>query len=201
MLSACGATSLETSLAIKDETRKPDGVLVEPPPALPPAEEHGKAGDGVLALRQPITNDQIAELVHRYVQAHAEAFGEGHAAIEELLEREAVMIGDNNRSAPRINITQLFDQRNRQHRPEYVQHGDLSHTERLTRWGYDDLNAHTDPARPMEMKAGDIYVHVPIDAVLSTAGDPLFRATLILIVRRSADHKLRFAAVGESDLP
>jgi len=192
---------LETSLAVKDEPRRPDGVLVEPPPALPAAEEHGKATDGVLALRQPITNEQIADLVHRFIRAHGDDYASGHAAIEDLLERDAVLIGDNNRTAPRINITQMFDQRNRQHRIEYQQHGDLSHTERLQRWGYEDLSARSDPPRPNEMRPGDVYVRVPVDAVLSTAGDPLFRATLIVMVRRSADHKLRFAAVGEADTP
>jgi hypothetical protein len=200
-LTACAGATLDTALEVKDEPRHPDGVLVEPPPALPQPEERGKANDGVLALRQPITNEQISDLVHRWIKAHAEDYTTCMQSVDDLLDREAVMIGDNNRTAPRINISQLVMQRNRAHRQEYAQHGDLSHTDKLVRWSYDDLGPRTDPARPAEMKPGDVYVHVPVDAVLSTAGDPLFRATLVLIVRRSADHKLRFAALGESDLP
>lgn len=176
-------------------------MLVEPTPALPPAEEHGKASDGVLALRQPVTNEQVAELVHRYMHAYVEERVIERATIEELLERDAVLLGDQNKSAPRVNITQLVDQRVIQHAKEYRDKGDLSHADKLVRWGYDDIGPRTDPPRPTEMREGDVYVRVPVDPVLSIQGDPLFRATLILVIRRSVDHKLRFIAVGESDMP
>ncbi|HEX4515750.1 MAG TPA: hypothetical protein VH054_19515, partial [Polyangiaceae bacterium] len=66
-LVGCGGANLETQLDLKDATRKPDGVLVEPPPAMPAPEERGTTQAGVLALRQPIGDEQIAEVVKKYV--------------------------------------------------------------------------------------------------------------------------------------
>ena len=49
--------------------RRPDGVWLEPPPAIPAAQA-ASTGDGpVVALRTPIDRAQIVRLVHRFVEA------------------------------------------------------------------------------------------------------------------------------------
>lgn len=197
-LVGCGGANLETQLDLKDATRKPDGVLVEPPPAMPAPEERGTTQAGVLALRQPIGDEQIAEVVKKYVHAFAENDRNGFA---ELFESDAVMFADNGRSTARATITQNFDERIRTHRGEYRQYPDVARLDRIMQWSSEDLGPHTDPPRPSEMKPGDVYARIPVQSPLSQAGDPLYKNTLVLLLRRSADRQLRIAGVAETDSP
>ena len=195
----CGGAGLETSLELKDATRRPDGVLVEPAPAIPPPEEHGSAQAGVVALRQPISDEQIAELVHRYVRSFID--GEIDAFVD-LTTNDAVLFGDSGRSAPRTALVQTLRSRYQQHVQDYrALHDDIARLDRLERWAYEDLGPFTDPPRPAEMRKGDVYVRVPLDPRLSNAGDPLFRNTLVLLVRRDSDHTLKVAGLAETDTP
>ena len=195
----CGASNLETQLDLKDATRKPDGVLVEPTPAMPAPEERGTAQAGVLALRQPIGDEQIAEVVKTYVRAFVET---DRTAFADLFENDAVMFMDNGRSSARPTITQNFDERIRQHRGEYRQYPDIARLDRIMQWSSDDLGPHTDPPRPNEMKPGDVYARIPLQSPLSQAGDPLYKNTLVLLLRRSsADRQLKIAGIAETDSP
>jgi len=194
----CGASNLETQLDLKDATRKPDGVLVEPTPAMPSPEERGTTQAGVLALRQPIGDEQIAEVVKKYVRAFVETDRNGFA---DLFENDAVMFMDNGRSSARTTITQNFDERIRQHRGEYRLYPDVARLDRIMQWSAEDLGPHTDPPRPNEMKAGDVYARIPMQSPLSQAGDPLYKNTLVVLLRRGADRQLKIAGVAETDQP
>lgn len=182
-----------------DTTRHPDGVLVEPAPAIPVAEEHGSAQAGVVALRQPISNEQIGETVHKYIHAFTEGERDG---FDDLLDSDAVLFGDNGRSAPRTALLQSLRGRFQQHQQDYhAIHEDIARLDRLERWSSDDLGPFTDPPRPPEMRKGDVYVRVPLDPKLSATGEPLFRNTLILLLRRGPDHTLHIAGLAETDSP
>lgn len=194
----CGGAGLDTQLELKDATRKPDGVLVEPTPAIPNPEEHGSTQAGVVALRQPVGAEQIGELVLKYVGAFV---ADDPSAFSELFESDAVMFGDNGRSTPRVTIIQNFQQREQQHRVDYAKNRDIARLDRMVQWTSEDLGPHTDPPRPSEMRSGDVFARVPLQSPLSTAGDPLYRNTLLLLVRRSADHQLKIAGVAETDTP
>ena len=199
MLAAgCGGANLETQLDLKDATRKPDGVLVEPTPAMPAPEERGTTQAGVLALRQPIGDEQIAEIAKKYVRAFVE---NDSAGFGELFENDAVMFADNGRSTARTTITSNFSERIRQHRGEYRQYPDVARLDRIMQWSADDLGPHTDPPRPNEMKPGDVYARIPMQSPLSQAGDPLYKNTLVLMLRRGADRQLKIAGVAETDSP
>jgi hypothetical protein len=195
---ACGPASLDTQLELKDATRKPDGVLVEPSPAVPNAEEHGSTQAGVVALRQPIGSEQISEVVLKYIGAFV---ADDASAFAELFENDAVMFGDNGRSTPRNTIIQNFQQREQQHRAEYARNRDIARLDRMVQWSSEDLGPHTDPPRPTEMRGGDVYARVPLQSPLSLAGDPLYRNMLVLLIRRSADHHLKIVGVAETDAP
>ena len=203
MLAGCGGASLQTALDVPDSARHPDGVVVEPAPAIPPAEERGSSQAGVVALRQPISDEQIGELARRYVRAFTE--GDLNAfinALEEMMDPNAVLFGDNGRSAGRMALMQNLRMRYQQHAQEYAQiHDDITRLDRMERWSYDDLGPFTDPPRPAEMRKGDVYARIPLDPHTSTAGDPLFRNTLIVLIRRDADRVLRIAGMEETDSP
>jgi hypothetical protein len=199
LASGCGGASLQTALEVKDETRHPDGVVVEPAPAIPPAEEHASAQDGVVALRQPISDEQIGEMVHKYIRVFTRGDG---TQFDDLLDPGAVLFGDNGRSAGRATLLQSLRIRQQQHAQEYRKLGDdVARLDRMERWSSDDLGPFTDPPRPAEMQKGDVFVRVPLNPHLSVAGDPLFRNTLIMLLRRGADHVLRIAGLAETDSP
>ncbi|HEY1956154.1 MAG TPA: nuclear transport factor 2 family protein [Polyangiaceae bacterium] len=198
-LTACGG-ALDTSLEMKDATRHPDGVLVEPAPAIPPAEEHGSAGAGVVALRTPVSDEQIGDVVHKYVRA----FTEGNIdAFDDLLDDNAVLFGDNGHSQARPMLLQSLQARYRQHVAEYrAIHDDIARLDRIERWSSDDLGPFSDPPRPVEMRKGDVLVRVPLDPQTSlSTGDPLFRSTLVLLLRRGSDRALKIAGLAETDTP
>lgn len=194
----CGASNLETQLDLKDATRKPDGVLVEPTPAMPSPEERGTTQAGVLALRQPIGDEQIAEVVKKYIRAFVD---NDSSAFGELFENDAVMFADNGRSTARTTITQNFSERVRQHRAEYRLYPDVARLDRIMQWSSEDLGPHTDPPRPNEMKPGDVYARVPMQSPLSQAGDPLYKNTLVILLRRGPDRQLKIAGIAETDQP
>ena len=198
LATACGGASLDTALEIKDVSRHPDGVVVEPPPAIPFAEEHASAHDGVVALRQPISNEQIGEIVHKYIRAFTDGERE---SFDDLLDDSAVMFADNARAQPRAALLQALRVRYQQHAQEYrAIREDIARLDRVERWAFDDLGPSTDPPRPPEMRKGDVLVRVPLDPQLSpSTGEPLFRSTLTLLLRRGADRVLRIAGLGESD--
>jgi len=193
----CGG-ALDTQLEVKDATRKPDGVLVEPAPAIPNPEERGSTQAGVVALRQPIGAEQIGEVVLKYINAFVT---NDSSSFSELFESDAVLFGDNGRSSPRNTIIQNFAQRMQQHRADYAKNRDIARLDRMVQWTSDDLGPHTDPPRPAEMHTGDVLARIPLQSPLSLSGDPLYRNTLVLLVRRSADHQLRIAGIVETDTP
>ena len=137
-------------------------------------------------------------MVRKYVGAFT---ADDSSAFAELLDESAVLFADNGRSTPRVTIIQNFQQREQQHRAELARTHDVARLDRLVMWSAEDLGPHTDPPRPPEMRPGDVYARVPLQAPLSMAGDPLFRNTLVIMVRRAADHQLKIAGVAETDTP
>jgi hypothetical protein len=197
-LCGCGGGALDTALEVKDAPRKPDGVLLEPPPAVPVAEEHGRPQEGVIALRQPVSDEQVAEVARDYIRSYTQ----GRGNISTILTDDAVLFDNTGHATPRPTIIQFVAGRYQQHPQDYhALQDDLVRADRLERWGHDDIGPHTDPPRPSEMRTGDIYARVPLEQRLSTAGDPLFHNMLVLLVRRGADRKLKIAGIAETDTP
>ena len=174
-------------------------MLLEPPPAIPPPEDKGRAQDGVLALRQPISDDQVADVARAYVRSYARPGG----PVSTLpLTDDAVKIEENGRTSPKSALITFATERWTQHRQEYqALHRDIVRADHLERWSHDDLGPRSDPPRPSEMRDGDVLARVPLDQVLSAAGDPLFRNTLVLLLRRGPDRTLKIAGIGELDSP
>jgi len=201
LAASCGGGALDTALEVKEAPRKPDGVLLEPPPAVPAVEERGRAQDGVVALRQPVSDEQLAEVAREYVRVYTQSGG-NVSVLNQLLTDDAVLFDANGHSTPRPNIVQFVQNKFSLHPQDYHSlQDDIVRADNLQRWAHDDLGPRTDPPRPPEMRAGDIYARLPLETRLSAAGDPLFHNTLVMLVRRGADHKLRIAGLMETDTP
>jgi hypothetical protein len=186
-----------TALEIPTASRKPDGVLLEPSPALPTTEERGQAQAGVLALRPPVGDEQIREAVHDYLQAFVNHSTE---ALRTLLTTDAILL--ENRQPQRY-ILENFQRRTSQHISDYARYDgvEIARFDHLERYAAEDLGPHTDPPRPPDMHSGDVYVRVPLIPTVAANGDPLFRTMLVLILRRATERRLQIAGVAELDAP
>ncbi|HSQ62147.1 MAG TPA: hypothetical protein VLM85_02995 [Polyangiaceae bacterium] len=188
---------MATALEMPEATRKPDGVVLEPPPALPATEERGDSQSGVLALRQPVGDEQIVDVVRSYIRCFVKRDSEGFV---DLLGADAVNL--ENRQA-RGALIQDFTHRIQQHQADFakLEGVDVARFDHMERYAAEDLGPHTDPPRPPMMRPGDVYARVPLNPTQASNGNPLFHSMLVMLLRRGADHKLHIVAVAELDAP
>ncbi|MEO8877837.1 MAG: hypothetical protein ABI461_19745, partial [Polyangiaceae bacterium] len=74
--------------------RHPDGVVIEPAPALPDASDQATSR-GVVALREPLSDDAVKKTVHAYFAAFVK---EDRIAIEKLVTDDVVELGTQGRN-------------------------------------------------------------------------------------------------------
>jgi hypothetical protein len=200
---ACGKSHFETALAVPTTPRQPDGVLVEPPPVLPEAEDRGSASSAVVSLRPPMSDEQITSVVKAYVRALEDA------AIEPMMQlflSEAALMNVA-QGTPRQTVRQYFNERfhpqgGRGPNPFAGLRGLIvPQLEKLERWDYRELSRTTEPVRPQEMRDGDLLVRLPITAPLGPMGEHLVGDFLYLLFRRDQDaKKVGLAGVAETNL-
>jgi len=96
-------------------------------------------------------------------------------------------------------LAEAWRQRLQAHEYGHLAGLELVRRERIQRWDYDELDTRNAPARPPEMRPGDVYVRVPVEFT-HAAGERLF-GDVILMVLRPERGKLKIAAYGETDGP
>ncbi len=182
----------ETRLADEQPERQPDGVVIEPAPALPDPEERVVAS-GVVALRAPLGSEAVATVVHRLFRA----FAHGDAdALQAILTEDAVALGPGHGRGP------LLEQwRSRLKNPANARWlgAELVDAGRIVRFGYDDLGVAGAPDRPAVMKPGDILVRFPV-ATPRAGTDALFGDEMTLLLRREGQ-VFKIAGASEEDAP
>jgi hypothetical protein len=197
---ACGATQPQgfevPSIAASGEApaRKPDAVVVERPPAMPGSAASRADARGVVALREPLGGDAVRDLVFALVDAWQR---ESIEALASLLTNDAGPF--EGRARGRGVLVESWRQRMRAHAYGRLAGSDLVRPERIEHWDADELGASGAPARPPELRTGEVYVRVPLE-VTRLAGEKLFGDVLVLALRRE-DGKYKIAAYGEVDLP
>ncbi len=175
------------------EPRKPDAVVVEPPPAMPSTTSRAYAR-GVVALREPLGSDAVRELVSALVDAWER---ESLDALTALLTADAGPFEA--RARGRAPLVEGWRQRLRAHPYGRLATMEVVHPERVERWEAEDLGGPDAPARPPDMRPGELYVRVPLE-VCRIAGEKLFGDVIVLLLRRE-EGKYRIAAYGEVDAP
>lgn len=187
---ACGASApLETRTGAEIK-RKPDGVLLEPSPAVPTPVEHADAR-GVVALKLPLSIEDVRAVVKNLMRGYE---NEQIDVINQLLLPDVVD------PVKHWNLAQILQEiRSRfQHLEFQKMRGmEVAHLEKAELREYDDLVTTGPRSRPPEMTPGDILVRIPMTAPLSN-GERLFDDTLILILRRDPKGQLKIAAMGET---
>jgi ketosteroid isomerase-like protein len=189
---ACGASprgGVVTAVEIPDAPRRPDGVVVEPAPAMPEAAEHAEAS-GVVALREPLADEAVAGVVRAMFRAFAREDAEALAA---LLTSDAEPLGVRGHARG-----SLLDQwRTRMRNLPYDRLGsrDVARFDQLERWSFADLDGAGPVERPSDMRPGDVLVRVPV-ATPRVDGEQLFGDVVLVLLRREG---ATFKIAGESE--
>lgn len=188
---ACGGAASLSGNGGEPEVpkRKPDGVLLEPAPALPVAVDRAEAR-GVVALRPGLSLADIGAVVRQLMKAFEVESAEGVLA---LLTPDATALFS--RGGPAEIAQEL---RRRFARLEYpkMRGLEVAHVERaeVREWG--DLLASGVRARPANMEPGDALVRIPMTAPMSN-GERLFDDVLVLLLRRG-NGRVSIAGIGET---
>ncbi|HEY4011763.1 MAG TPA: hypothetical protein VGM06_00380 [Polyangiaceae bacterium] len=173
--------------------RSPDGVVLDPPSAVPNATERAGA-EGVVALRQPLGDDAVRDVVRAVADAWQ---SESVDQLVALLTEDAGPIEARTRG--RAPLVDGWRQRMHAHEYSHLAGIDLFRADRIERYYYDDLAARDAPPRPPDMRKDEIYVRVPIE-VTRYAGERLFGDAFTLLLRRD-DGRYKISAYGETDGP
>ena len=194
---ACAGPAPSVAVADPSSTepaaRRPDGVVVEPTPALPRAADRAPAR-GVVALREPLGVEAAQDLVRAYVHAFER---EDEGALAQLLTSDAAPLfgGRGGRGA-------LLEQwRTRLKNLDYGKLAGLevARLERMERFEYDELGAPAPLPRPPEMKPGELLLRIPI-ATPRVGAEQLFGDVVVLLLRREEGH-FRIAGASEENSP
>jgi hypothetical protein len=185
------STSPSWPAAAQLPPRKPDGVVLEPLPALPTAVERAESR-GVIALREPLGGDALREVVLAVVEAWQ----------RESLEQLAALLTDDAgpieaRSRGRASLLEACRQRMHAHEYRRLAGMNLVRVERIERYSWEDLSAPDAPARPPDMRPEEVFVRVPLE-VTRVAGERLFGDHLLLLLRREGG-QYKIAAYGETE--
>jgi hypothetical protein len=186
---ACGgAGSLETATELPTTPRRPDGVALDPPPARPPATDRAPAS-GIIALREPLADKDVEDVVRAYVRAFER---EDIEALRQLLAQDAAPIG---RTGGRQQLLDLWTMRMKNFEYQKLAGTEVARYSKIERHTFETLGAPGSPPRPPEMRPGDLYIRVPI-ATPRVGSEQLFGDVLILLLRRE-DGRLKIA--GQAD--
>jgi hypothetical protein len=192
---ACGASQAPVvagpaaGTSSAEPPRRPDGVVLEPPPAIPQAVTIAEAR-GVVALRPSLSGDAIRDCVRDLLDAWQRGSLDG---LSELLTSDAGPLEARARGPGAL--VEAWRQRLRAHEYRRLEGLDLVRPDRVEHYAFDELGGPDAPARPTEMHPDEIYVRVPLE-VTQVAGEKLFEGTIVLLVR--GEHgKARITAYGE----
>ena len=168
--------------------RRPDGVVLEPPPALPSPLDRAPAS-GIVALREPLADKDVEDVVRAYVRAFER---EDLDALVQLLAQEAAPLG---RAGAKAQLIDLWRTKMKNFEYQKLAGVVVARVAQIEKHTYETLGTSGGPVRPAEMRPGDLYVRVPI-ATPRVGSDQLFGDLLILILRRE-DSRLKIA--GQAD--
>jgi hypothetical protein len=174
--------------------RRPDGVVVEPPPAMPTPASRAEAR-GVVALREPLGTGAIHDVLTALVDAFER---KALDAAAQLLAADATALDARGRGG-RAMLVESWRVRMQQHDYSRLVGLEVFRTDKIERFDFDELGRADTPARPLEMRPGDVFVRVPIETA-RVAGERFFGDTITLLFRRE-DARWKIGAFGETETP
>lgn len=184
-----GSGGLETATEMPKSPRRPDGVALEQTPAMPNAADRAPA-TGVVALREPLADKDVEEIVRAYLRAFE---SENDKTLESLLASEAAPLG--RPGTNRIHLLELWRTKIRNFEYQRLAGLEVARISQIEKHTYDLLGQPGAMPRPPEMKPGDLYVRVPI-VTPRIGSEQLFGDILVLLLRREDG---RWKIAGQAD--
>lgn len=166
-------------------------MVLEPAPALPAVAVRGPSG-GVLALRVPLGRDAVADVLRLFIDAWQR---ESIDALAALLTSDAGPIDARGRGSR--TLVESWRQRLRAHGYARLSGVEVVRPDRIERWEADELGVSGAPARPPDMRPGELLVRAPVEVPV-VSGERLFGDQIVMIVRPD-EGRLKIAAYGETD--
>jgi hypothetical protein len=186
---ACGGGGWPTAAEMPARPRHPDGVALEPAPAMPSVADRADAR-GVVALRAPLADKDVEDIVRAYLRAFER---EDDQALVLLLAQEASSLG--RAGGTRQQLIESWRAKMKSFEYQRLAGLEIARVSQIERHTYETLGGPGSLPRPSEMRPGDLYVRVPI-ATPRVGSDQLFGDVLVLLLRRE-DGRLKIA--GQAD--
>ncbi len=171
--------------------RRPDGVVLEPPPTVPTAVAVGDAR-GVVALRPTLSLEAIRGCVQQLLDAWQRASLDGLAA---LLASDAGPLEARARGPGAL--VEAFRQRLRARDYRRLEGVELARLDAVEHYAWSELGGADGLARPESMHPDEVYVRVPLE-VTQVAGEKYFESTVVLLLR---EEQGRARIVGYAEVP
>ena len=188
-VSGCGGPGWESATEMPKTPRRPDGVALEPPPAVPSPLDRADAR-GVVALREPLADKDVEDLVRAYIRGFER---EDDQALVGLLAQDAVSLG--RAGSTRQQLIESWRTKMKSFEYQRLAGLEVARVSEIEWHTYDTLGGPGAPQRPPEMRQGDLYIRVPI-ATPRLGSEQLFGEHLLLLLRRE-DGRLKIA--GQAD--
>jgi hypothetical protein len=186
---ACAGSGWATATELPKAPRRPDGVALEPPAAMPSVADRAEA-HGIVALREPLADKDVEDVVRAYVRAFER---EDDQALVQLLAQEAVSLG--RPGSTRQQLIEIWRTKMKSFEYQRLAGLEVARVSQIERHTFETLGGPGSPPRPPEMRPGDLYVRVPI-ATPRLGSEQLFGDILVLLLRRE-DGRLKIA--GQAD--
>jgi len=196
LLAGCGGAPVTavTSGDAPPEPRRPDGVVLDPPPAIPLATDRAGAR-GVVALREPLGDEALFDVVRTFVSAFQHEDIDG---LVQLLTFDAVSL-DAKGSKSRSVIVEGWRARFRNLDYAKLVGTEVVDLDAIERYASQTAASANVPYRPTEMHEGDVLLRIPV-AAARVAGERYFGDVIVMLLRREGE-RYRIAALGEEDAP
>jgi len=190
----CAPTPMTTAVELPPAPRHPDGVMLDPAPAIPTVGERAPAR-GVVALREPAGEEEALRAVHDFIQAFVHADKD---AMRWILAERATQL-DAHGAGSAESLRAFFELRLRSFDYTKLAGVELYRPEQIERYAFDELGGGGARPRPGEMRLGDLLVRVPI-LTPRVGNDRLFGDVVVLLLRRE-DGRFKIAGYGEDSAP
>lgn len=165
--------------------------MLEPTESIPAGADRARAS-GIVALREPLPEREIEDVVRTYVRA----FERGDVdALVQLVAQEAGPLGRS--GGGRAQLIELWRNKIKNLEQRRGAVAEAGRYGQIATYAYDALGVPGAPPRPADMRPGDVYVRVSmITPRMAPSGEQAVGDVLVLLLRRE-DGQLKIA--GQAD--
>ena len=189
--------SFATLSELPEGPRRPDGVVVDPTPELPPAAEAVDSGAGIVALKAPLADRAARSVVAAFLRA---VVTENVEALSDLVTADATIAARGRTGTP--SLVDHWRARLRHFRYRSLADEILYQEADVELYRHDDLETPLPgrPLRPAEMAPADVLLRVPL-LVVRAGSDRVFGDDMLFHLRRDKERFVVRQLIEDFQLP